>query len=124
MAGTVRESAGVLGPFFFPYGLPGFPQPRNFALEGDMREIHLLRALAGDLTLPVVDPTLLVPAYRSLLPEDIRSEELLLRTVVVPEKGAPRTNLMAPILLDPRRGIGMQVILPDHSPRHVPVGVA
>jgi flagellar assembly factor FliW len=98
--------------YLFPYGLPGFPEPRRFFLHGDAKAVHWLLSGEGDrLGLPVVDPSLLVEDYASQLPEDIRLHRPLVRTVVVPGT-PPSTRLVAPILLDPLRRIGMQVILP------------
>jgi flagellar assembly factor FliW len=111
--------------FFFPYGLPGFPEPRRFFLHGDADAVHWLLSAEGDrLGLPVLDPLPLLPDFLAFLPEDLRDPVPLVRTVVVPGS-PPTTNVAAPILLDPRRHLGMQLILPEGAlpPLPVPAGI-
>lgn len=111
----------------FPYGLPGFPGERRFFLHGDPSGLHWLLSAEGDgLGLPVVDPLVLVPDYGDLLPDDVRGPDLLIRAVVVPRpEGQVSASLVAPVLLDRRRRVGMQIILAAReADRHVPVGIA
>jgi flagellar assembly factor FliW len=113
--------------FRFPYGLPGFPGDRRFFLHGDEGAVHWLLSADGDrIGLPVIDPLTLVPDYLDRLPADVVGPALLVRTVVVPRpRGRLSTSLVAPVLLDRERRLGMQIILADsEAARHVPVGIA
>ncbi len=105
----------------FPQGLIGFSGERRFALvEREGSAIAYLQSLRTPrLALPVLDATLLQPAYpaeglESLAHRiDARPEDLLVLVVVAvsPVDGGLRANLLAPLLVDAAKRRGRQFIL-------------
>ena len=119
----------------FPEGLPCFESLRSF-LVAQMAEfvpfvflVSLERPSVRFVCAPVF---LLDPAYHiELLPGEgapsglepgeysaASGEHLLLAIVTLPEQGPPTANLVAPVLIHPRRRLGGQVILAGTSYSH------
>jgi flagellar assembly factor FliW len=107
----------------FPEGLPGFERTRHWqAVEHeDARPFLWLQALdnAG-INLLVVDPSCVLSDYDpglrahdlarvGLTPEDPR----MLLSIVTWRADGPTVNLRAPLVLNPGRMLGTQVILED-----------
>jgi flagellar assembly factor FliW len=117
----------------FPSGLPGFPEMRRFVLLSNHLEppFYCLHSVDDpSLAFVVTDPTALVPDYRSKngastlqelqasSPEDLQA----LVTLTIPP-GRPQemtANLMSPLLINPKQGLGKQVVIekPHYSHQH------
>lgn len=116
---TCRESEVLT----FPWGLPGFPTLRRFvalSLEGQERFVWLQSLDDLKIALPVADPWQVFPDYAPQLPhyatvslEIERPEDFVALCVVVVSSGAAEMtmNLLAPIVVNLRSGIGRQVTL-------------
>ncbi|MFO1068700.1 MAG: flagellar assembly protein FliW [Geminicoccaceae bacterium] len=104
----------------FPAGLPGFPDVRHFVLEpsGETRPLRL-RGLDGSQPSFHVLPL----GTASSLPDPrldaaasglgIAAADLAVLVVATRQEGTVlRANLRAPLLVDTRRRLGWQVVLP------------
>jgi flagellar assembly factor FliW len=109
----------------FPDGLPGFEQCHRFVVLSSMTmaPLQCLHAVDGpDATFLAVDPRLVLAKYRCVLgPGDMArlgaddpSLLLWLALVAVDEKGEATVNLRAPVVVNPRRMTGFQVV-PSNS---------
>ena len=105
----------------FPVGVPGFEQCRRFVVLSSitMAPVQCLHAVDGPpASFLVVDPRLVLPEYRCLLsgPDKERlgatddAPLLWLAVVTVQEDGRASVNLRAPIVVNPARMIGFQVM--------------
>jgi flagellar assembly factor FliW len=111
----------------FPEGLPGFEDHHAFALIEDqtLEPFHWLQSLADpNVGFLVIEPAALVPDYAFDLPDpDVRLLELdgtnpprVLCILTVPgDVQAMTANLQAPLVINPRRQLGKQVILTDEG---------
>jgi flagellar assembly factor FliW len=109
----------------FAEGLPGFEDHTAFALIEDRRlePFRWLQSLADqDVGFRVIEPAVFVAGYGfDLDNEDVARlelgdsvEPLVLSILVMPADARAMTaNLRAPLVVNPRRGLGKQVILPD-----------
>lgn len=109
----------------FPEGVPGFERHQRFALIEDpkLAPFAWLQSLHDPLVgFLVIEPGLLVADYAfdisdpdvELLGLDDPSDARVLSILVVPEDiRAMTANLQAPLILNPARRIGKQVILTD-----------
>lgn len=109
----------------FPLGLPGFERNRRFAVVtgADLAPFQCLQAVDGEpVSLLVIDPRLVLADYRCVLSQtdlgrlEATSETVLLWLAVVTleESGAASVNLRAPIVINPERMLGYQV-MPHNS---------
>ena len=109
----------------FPEGLPGFEQCRRFVLVSS-EEIAPLQYLQGiDAPQPsflTVDPALVLPSYRCVLGESDRArlgteaaELVHLALVTVNGGDGAVVNLRAPVVVNSKRMVGLQVIPYDSS---------
>ncbi|TVR58614.1 MAG: flagellar assembly protein FliW [Gemmatimonadales bacterium] len=111
-------------PFSFPEGIPGFASHRSFRLEPVGGPLHWLRS--SDDHGPdflVVEPLAFLPDYRvepeawmlASLGVSEPNDLVILAVVTLPSETGevPTMNLQGPILVNPRRRIGRQVVLPD-----------
>lgn len=111
--------------FEFPAGLPAFEQERRFRLvvRPDFSPLVLLQSAASPALRFVCAPARLLDAgYRPEMSEDDEAllgcgaedaaggQLLCLAILTFPEAGPPTANLMAPVLLNPATGRGMQCI--------------
>ena len=115
-----------------PDGLPGLETFKRYALLSteETDPFHWLQSLdAADVSLAVINPYLLFPDYKPMVPEEVfeqlgteSTEDVLVLTVaVIPhEFRNMTTNLLAPILINTRNNVGKQVILEnsDYDLRH------
>jgi flagellar assembly factor FliW len=117
----------------FAAGLPGFPDEHRYALlNGHLRPpfCYLQSVDNPSLAFVVTDPAALVPDYHpkngANTLQDLQagsSEDLqVLVTLTIPP-GRPReitANLMSPLLINPARGLGKQVVIdkPHYSHQH------
>jgi flagellar assembly factor FliW len=108
----------------FPVGLPGFEQCRGFVIlsSNQMAPVQCLHAIDGaPASFLVVDPRLVLPDYRTQLTQPDRerlgvvadSSLLWLAIVTVQEDGQASANLRAPIVINPARMVGFQVMPHD-----------
>ena len=109
----------------FPLGLPGFEQCRHFVLaqSPDIVPCQVLHAIEGPgASFLVIDPRLALPQYRSVLSQTdlmrlgaVESTVLLwLAIVTIDQDDRSFVNLRAPIVVNPERMLGYQV-MPHNS---------
>lgn len=105
----------------FPEGLPGFEQCRHFmVLASDaIAPLQCLHAVDGPAaSFLAIDPRLVLPRYRRQLAAHDMSRLgvqgdtplLWLALVTVDEQGHAYANLRAPIVINPERMVGFQVM--------------
>ncbi len=116
----------------FPQGILGFPNHHRFLMlphPGGGPFAWLQSVDEPSLAFPVIDPTLIRPDY---LPpvrrEDLErlglaalNEGIFLAICVIPEDPQEmRANLLAPVVVNPSRRLGTQVVLEntDYQVRH------
>jgi flagellar assembly factor FliW len=117
----------------FPSGLPGFLEAQRYALLNNHLKppFYYLQGVDNpEVAFVVADPTYLVSDYptkngaadlqelQAQRPEDLRT----LVTLTIPP-GRPRemtANLLSPLLINPKAGLGKQVIMdkPSYSHQH------
>lgn len=116
----------------FPEGLPGFPAEKAFAFipYGPQSPFAFLQSVnEPNLTFLIVEPFLFFADYQFDLPEETAktlgiSEKVppqLFAIITVPEKLEEMTaNLLAPIVVNPRERVAVQVVLEKtaFTPRH------
>jgi flagellar assembly factor FliW len=115
----------------FPQGLVGMPQLRRFALIDGRGPFRWMQSLDDpDATFVVIDSDEVVSDYEiHPAAEDVRlvmePEEpvalcaLLVVTIPRDDPGRITANLMAPLLVNPERRLGVQAVLTDRYPvRH------
>ena len=108
----------------FPLGLPGFEQCRKFVVvdSEEWAPLRHLHAVEAPVSFLVVDPRIVMPGYRCVLSQTdlvrlgaAESDVLLwLAIVTVDESGNAWANLRAPIVVNPGRMLGYQV-MPHNS---------
>lgn len=109
----------------FPDGLPGFEQCHRFVVLSSMTmaPLQCLHAVDGlPATFLAVDPRLVLAKYRCVLgPADLarlgaddKTVLLWLGLVAVDGSGAATVNLRAPVVINPSRMTGFQVV-PSNS---------
>jgi flagellar assembly factor FliW len=116
----------------FPTGLPGFEACRSFVLmQNDvLGPLQLLKAVEGPAaSFLVIDPRRVLPEYRCELSQadrhrlGVQNAETLLWLVLVTIEldGTITANLRAPVVINPERMIGQQVVPYDcvYPLRHV-----
>ncbi|QTA37121.1 flagellar assembly protein FliW [Thermosipho ferrireducens] len=108
----------------FPNGLPGFDNLRKFAIisfENTSPILWLVSLEDSNITLPIVDPWIFLKDYEfEISEEDIKElqinseEDIAIWAVLTIPKGKPKEttiNLLAPIVINIKKGIGKQIIL-------------
>jgi flagellar assembly factor FliW len=116
----------------FPNGLPGFEACRSFVLMQNevLGPLQLLKATEGPAaSFLVIDPRRVLPEYRCDLSQadrirlGVQSPDALLWLVLVTIEldGTITANLRAPVVINPERMIGQQVVPYDciYPIRHV-----
>jgi flagellar assembly factor FliW len=109
----------------FAEGLPGFEQCRRFVVlsSPSIEPLHCLHAIEGpSASFLAVDPRAVLPNYRCTLGEadrvklEARPDAPLvwLALVTIDETHGPSANLRAPVVINPARMIGCQV-MPHNS---------
>jgi flagellar assembly factor FliW len=118
-------SAAAQNAVAFPDGIPGFESCRQFVLlaSDDIAPLQRLHSIEGPSANFVgIDPRLVLPTYRCRLSDhDLRVLDaqrdmtlLWLAIVTVEADGTAVANLRAPIVINPERMLGRQV-LPDEG---------
>jgi flagellar assembly factor FliW len=120
----------------FAEGLPGFEQTRRFVLlsSPELAPLHLLHHVDGPAaSFLAVDPRLVLPSYRTVLGAGDRvrlgvtddGSMLWLALVTMDAGHGPSVNLRAPIVINPARMLGFQV-MPHNSlyPLRQPLALA
>ena len=129
--------------FHFPYGLPGFEHEHAFLFlkRSHTEPLLFLQSLGNPrlcfilLPILVLDPDYIVDldpeelAALHLAPgrQPVIGQDILCAAIVRPggEEGGPTANLMAPVMVNLKEQLGMQVIQADsrYSHRHpIPTG--
>ena len=130
--GAVSAEPEAPSVVMFPEGLVGLPEAKRFVFDRSQDLEPLLRMRCvdrSDLSLLVVDPDLVVGKYRPKLPAGAllaaglsEGEPVVLLAVarISPRIDECTANLLAPLLINPGRMQGLQVILEpgSYSPRH------
>jgi flagellar assembly factor FliW len=106
-----------------PDGLPGFEKCHRFVLvtSPQLEPVKCLQGLEEDKpSFLAIDPRLAQPDYPTTLSTDDRrrlqadgSEPLLWLALVTVKTDAVLVNLRAPVVINPQRMIGLQLIDPD-----------
>jgi flagellar assembly factor FliW len=122
-APSPAETAGVpsCDTIRFPEGLPGFEACRSFVLlaAGDGVPVQRLESVEGpEARFITIDPRYVLPTYRFELSETDRArleaaEEtplLWLAMVMLEADGTITVNLRAPVVINPERMVGHQVM--------------
>ncbi|MGI6152237.1 MAG: flagellar assembly protein FliW [Christensenellaceae bacterium] len=111
----------------FPEGLPGFKELTKFAIiRCDQTEpIQWLQSIDDeDVSIPIINPFIIKPDYEIEVNDDeldlidTHTEEdlIVLNVMVLPDDLSKMTvNLMAPLLINIKKMIGMQVMM-DYKP--------
>lgn len=107
----------------FPEGIPGFEHCRRFAVLSSvaMAPLQCLHAVGGDASFLAIDPRLVMPDYRCTLERgdlarldaDENTLLLWLSLVTVDEENNASVNLRAPIVINPGRMRGRQVVIDE-----------
>jgi flagellar assembly factor FliW len=116
--GPLRVDADAV--ILFPSGLPGLEGCRRWTLMADQRNeaVAWLQSIdRPDLALALVSPTRFVPDYQACVGRrDLQSlgarttAEVEVLAILGRTEQSLTVNLKAPLLIDPVRGIGRQVI--------------
>jgi flagellar assembly factor FliW len=105
----------------FPTGLPGFEACRGFLLMASdaLGEVQCLKAVEGpQASFLVIDPRRVLPDYRCDLSAadrlrlgcDEKATLLWLVLITIEVDGTITANLRAPIVINPQRMVGQQVV--------------
>ncbi|MEN3043198.1 MAG: flagellar assembly protein FliW [Fervidobacterium sp.] len=116
---------------FFPEGIPGFESLKKFAIISleETRPIFWLVSLEDEtVALPIIDPWIVEEDYEVELSQNelqiLKIEDpndLVVWCVVTIPIGKPEettVNLKAPIVINLKNGIGLQVILEKYELKH------
>jgi flagellar assembly factor FliW len=133
-AASMAEASGLAAQstVHFPRGLPGFEACRGFVLMAPEQAgpLQMLKSVEGpQADFLVIDPRRVLPTYRCELTDADRMQLavgddtvlLWLALVTIETDGAITVNLRAPVVVNPQRMIGKQVIPYDsvYPLRHV-----
>ncbi len=112
----------------FPYGIIGFEDCRRFCLVdfgGPESPFTWLQSVdRGELAFVIVDPTRFFADYSPSIPGHLLSdlglesleEAIVAGICVIPGEFRDATiNLLAPVLINPVRRLGLQAVLPDQT---------
>jgi flagellar assembly factor FliW len=117
----------------FPQGLVGMPQLKRFALLAGSGPFQWLQSLDDpEATFVVIDSDEVVSTYEIHPTEDdvrvvMGTEEpaplcaLLIVTIPREEPDRITANLMAPLIINTERRVGVQAVLPDRYPVRHPI---
>jgi flagellar assembly factor FliW len=124
-------SAGVID---FPGGVPGFDHLRRFVLveQAALAPLVFLQSLeTPDLCFPAVPVGAIDPRYElEISPEDLEAlkldpsrqpevgREVVCLAVVAARNGPPTANLLAPIVINLSRRVGVQAVRTDARYSH------
>ncbi|MBN2483045.1 MAG: flagellar assembly protein FliW [Candidatus Omnitrophica bacterium] len=113
--------------FTFSEGIPGFEKVQRFAILTNPEEAPFgrLTAIEHDLCFIIINPWTVYPEYKpDIDQEDIdkiespSNEEILILAIVTIPEGAPQEatmNLVAPLIIHTKKGLGRQVILNNYK---------
>ncbi|MBD3268620.1 MAG: flagellar assembly protein FliW [Candidatus Omnitrophica bacterium] len=119
--------------FTFSDGIPGFEKVKRFVILADPQEAPFgrLSAVDHDLCFFVINPWAVFSEYKpDIDEEDLKKigfptqEELLILSIVNVPPGNPKDstmNLVAPLIINSKKGLGRQIILnnfKEFSSRH------
>ena len=119
--------------FLFPAGLLGFPACRRYKLErlqpgeGAESPFFVLTAVGQDLSFPLIQPATIGLDYRFPTPSELlrllearTPEELVPLLIVTVRDRVENTtlNLQGPLIVNPRTGLGVQLVVENYPLRH------
>jgi len=116
--GTIEVAEEQL--YHFPKGIPGFEDKQDFALVDpeDGPFVYLQSTRSSELAFLVADPFLFYPGYEFELPEGEIKElqvesQVVVRCILTLKEPMEKStmNLLAPIVLNPEKRLGKQVVL-------------
>lgn len=109
----------------FPHGLVGQPHWKHFVLLSDEDEqaVGVLQSIDDNqLSLMVTNPLLVLPGYRVELSADEQaslgleqSQPPVVLTTVSIRDGLITTNLVGPLIINPRSRVALQVVLAESA---------
>ncbi|MDM7321548.1 MAG: flagellar assembly protein FliW [Fervidobacterium pennivorans] len=115
----------------FPNGIPGFEELRKFAILNipETRPIQWLVSLEDEnVSFPLIDPWLVLETYEvDLSKQDLDilqvedPSDIVVWSIVTIPVGKPElatVNLKAPVVVNIKKGIGIQVILEKYELKH------
>ena len=121
--GSTRAHAAESMVVEFPSGIPGFEAHRRFVLiaSADLSPLGCLKAVdATDVSFLVIDPKLVCLGYELRITEFDRArlgaapdDPLLWLAIVTITEHEAAANLRAPIVINPARMLGAQLIRDD-----------
>jgi flagellar assembly factor FliW len=108
----------------FPEGLPGFESARRFVLvaSASLSPFALVQGLDGGApSFVAIDPRAIEPKYLEALPSadlaklDASDQDTLLWLALIAPNGeaTPTVNLRAPLVVNPKSMLGLQLIAGD-----------
>ena len=108
----------------FPSGLPGFEQCHRFVLLASVEAAPLQVLMSVDgppASFLVIEPRIVLPTYRCVLSASDRQRlgaaeddsVLWLSLLTVKDESAAFANLRAPVVINPARMVGYQVVPQD-----------
>ena len=120
----------------FPEGLPSFESLHRFLvlqIERFAPFVFLVSVDQPSTRFTCAPVTLIEPNYRLELTGDEGqvlglppgvypgpgSDPFVFAVLTLPEDGAPTANLLSPVVIDPRRHLGAQLILAGHAYSHI-----
>ena len=132
----IKEPIETAEPITFTRSLPGLGKSRRFTLHviDENPLFYYLQSLEeGDIGLILVDPFPCFPEYslelneldRKELEVDQKEDVLVFTTVTVLGESKMTTNLAAPVVMNTRKRLAKQVILPERvNEMRVPLPVS
>lgn len=127
------EKENIPAKIFFKQGLPGLENFREFTLqvvENNPFFYHLQSVAEKAVGLILLDPFPCFPGYsvelsageQHELQTDKKEDLLVLTTVTITGERKMTTNLAAPIVINLRKGLARQIIIPERLPeRRTPI---
>ncbi|MGI6307412.1 MAG: flagellar assembly protein FliW [Dethiobacteria bacterium] len=127
------EKTVIPGKIFFKQGLPGLESYREFTLqviENNPFFYYLQSAGEEAIGLILLDPFPCFPGYslklstedKQELQADKKEDLLVLTTVTITGERSMTTNLAAPIVINLRKGLARQIIIPERlAERRTPI---
>ncbi len=114
-----------------PFGIPGFRDQKRYALIQKEETIPFLVFQCLDdpnLSFVVLDPIKIFPEYtierkdlETVVPWDLENEEISCFVIVTIPNGNPEkmtANLLAPLVINNNKKVGLQLILQNSSYSH------
>jgi flagellar assembly factor FliW len=110
----------------FPHGLPAFESQKRFRLIERQPLLFLESETTPGLSFLLLPVGLIEPGYRLALSDDdqatlgsfCESDLLCLAVITTAEDSPPTANLLAPVVINPQTGRGVQAVRSDAEYSH------